>query len=412
MVQDNTPSATLSATGGLDLGELQSFRSEVADWLRAHVPADWRAQMTGASHDAYRAFQRSWLEELREAGYAAPHWPKEWGGGFTFGQRVVLAEEQARAGAPRPSMYFMGLYHAAGALLGAGTRAQQEQHLPRILAGEVWCQGFSEPEAGSDLASLRTRAVRHGDVYRVNGQKVWSSHAHEADYCLLLVRTDPDVPKRRGISFLIMDMQSPGIQVRPIIQSTGQSEFNEMFLDNVEIPVANLIGDENDGWNVSQRTLSAERGTTSLELIERLRVTRDRLAEDVRSAVRRSDPDRRGALLQQYAAVHAEVEVLHLICYRMLGDLAIGHAGPSASIIKLYYSEVLQRLSNFGTLAGGLAAQLQQEPRYGVDWESGVWLIDYIGSWGWTIGGGTSEVLRNVVAERVLGLPRDPVVPR
>lgn len=407
------PTANLQVVDNLGLGALEPFRSEVASWLAANVPPNWREAMTGASHDKYVTFQQSWLRVLADAGYAAPHWPAEWGGGLSLAQRVILAEEMTRADAPRLSLHSMSLFHAAATLLGAGTDAQRARHLPAILAGEVWCQLFSEPDAGSDLASLRTRAVPAGDVYIVTGQKVWSSHAHEADYGLLLARTDPGAPKRQGISYFIVDMRTPGIEVRPIVQSTGQSDFNEVFLDEVEIPVENRLGAENDGWAVAQSTLAAERGTTMLDLVERLRATRARLARDVEEKLEALGDGAEAALLRhEYASIHAEIEILRLLCFRTLDNLVRqGEEGPSASVLKLTYSEALQRLDRFGLQVNGLGGQLERPPQRGMDWESGNWVVDYLASWAWTIGGGTSEILRNVVAERVLGLPRDPYVP-
>ncbi len=251
--------------------DLESFRATVRSWCRSHIAADWRQRQTGASDEEFVRFQQEWFQELRQAGFAVPHWPREWGGGLSVGEQTVLYEELARHDAPRLVLAFVSIHHAASTLLLAGSDEQRRRHLPAILDGEIWVQGFSEPEAGSDLASLRTTARRRGDVFVVNGQKVWASGAHFADWCLLLARTDPVAPKRRGISYFMLDMRVPGIEVRPIRQATGESHFCEIFLRDVEIPASQLIGPENDGWQVAQATLSAERGMTMLELAERLR---------------------------------------------------------------------------------------------------------------------------------------------
>src|SRR3954471_3260862 len=240
----------------------ERFRSDVRSWLREAVPTlpprpdaeDWAGR---------RAYDTGWQRMLHEAGYAGIHWPAEHGGrGGTPTEQFIFLEEAERAGAPRPGVNFVGLLHAGPTIGAEGTPEQQARHLPAVLRGdEVWCQGFSEPEAGSDLASLRTRAVRDGDHYVVTGQKIWTSFAQVADHCELLVRTDPDAPKHRGITWLIMPMDAPGIEVRPMRTLAGSSEFSEMFLDGVRIPVANRVGEENDGWRVAMVTFSFERGT-------------------------------------------------------------------------------------------------------------------------------------------------------
>ena len=255
---------------GISAADLEEFRGEVRDWCRTHIPADWRREQTGASDEEFVAFQQQWFQELRAAGYAVPHWPSEWGGGMPTAQQVVLYQELAAQDAPRLVLAFVAIHHAAATLLAAGTDEQRRRHLPAILDGEIWVQGFSEPEAGSDLASLRTSARHEGDAYVVNGQKLWASGAMHADWCLLLARSDPDAPKRKGISYFLMDMRSPGVDVRPIRNAIGDSHFCEIFLSDVTIPAANLIGAPNAGWQAAQSTLSAERGLTMLELAERL----------------------------------------------------------------------------------------------------------------------------------------------
>ena len=246
------------------------FRQEVRAWCVDNIPSDWRQAQTGATDEEFVAFQKAWFATLHSAGYAVPHWPREWGGGMSVAEQVVLYQELAAHDAPRLVLAFVGIHHAASTLLVAGTEEQRRRHLPAILDGEIWVQGFSEPEAGSDLASLRTSARREGDHYVVNGQKLWASGGMHADWCLLLARTDPDAPKRKGISYFLMDMTTPGVDVRPIRNAIGDSHFCEVFLNDVRIPAANLVGAENAGWQVAQATLGAERGMTMLELAERL----------------------------------------------------------------------------------------------------------------------------------------------
>ncbi|MFB4308204.1 acyl-CoA dehydrogenase family protein [Actinomadura sp. GTD37] len=394
--------------------DLAALRAAVRDWCAANVPDGWRERQTGASHDEFVEFQGEWLAALRAGGLAAPHWPADRGGGFSLPEQAVIFEELARAEAPRLVLHFVSLHHAAATLLGAGTAEQRERHLPAILDGEVWCQGFSEPEAGSDLASLRTRAERRGDVYVVNGQKVWASLAMYADWCLLLARTDADAPKRRGISYFLMDMRSPGLTVRPIRQAGGEEHFCEIFLTDVEIPAANLIGAENDGWRVAQRTLNAERGATMVELAERLAVGFGWLVDLARRSTgldgspMADDPVVRDDL----ARLATEVRALRLLAARAVAEAESGASasGALASVIKLYYSELLQRVTGYGVEIAGPAGQRAARRPMSAGWESGAWLLDFIGSWEWTIPGGTSEIQRSIIGERALGLPREPVL--
>lgn len=387
------------------------LRAEIREWCETHVPADWRERQTGVDGDWFVAFQQDWFQELRRAGYAVPHWPAEWGGGMSVAEQVVLYQELARADAPRLVVAFVGIHHAAATLLHAGTDAQRRRHLPAILDGEIWCQGFSEPDAGSDLAALSTSAVRVDDGYVVNGQKVWASGAAHADWCLLLARTDPSAPKRHGISYLLMDMRAPGVEVRPIRQATGQSHFCEIFLDDVVIPAGNLVGAENRGWQVAQATLGAERGMTMLELAERLgHAALPWLVDACRQ------PDWRGrrplddpAVRERLAGFEVEVAGLRSLCRRHVEEVERGVAGPAdASVVKLHYSELLQRLTGFGAEVAGVGGQCVLDKPISSGWESGAWVLDFIGSWEWTIPGGSSEIQRSIIGERGLGLPREP----
>ena len=396
--------------GAPDTDELAAYRDRVRTWLAEHVPTGWQQRLADADRDEYVAFQREWLHTLRDGGYAAPHWPAEHGGGATLAEQVALYEEMGKAHAPGLYTHFVALNHAAATIIGHGTERHLE-HLPRILDGELWCQGFSEPNAGSDLASLTTRAERHGDHYVVNGQKIWSSFADLAGWCLLLARTDPDLPKRKGITYFLLDMSSPGVEVRPIRQITDETEFCEIFLTDVEIPLEDRVGEEGQGWAIAQTTLSSERGPAVLELEASLR---DAVQGLVELARHRTTPDglpatEDGELRSALARIYVEAEILRLLCYKVIANLERhGGVGPEASIIKLYYSELLQRLTDIGCRLDGLPAQMAAGPGRKVPWSS--WLLEYIGSWTWTIAAGTNEIHRNLIGERVLGLPRDPLV--
>ena len=392
--------------------DLDAFRTSVRDWCAAHVPADWRAAQTGVSDDEFVRFQQDWFQQLRAAGWAVPHWPKEWGGGMAPAEQVVLYQELAAADAPRLVLAFVSLHHAASTLLEAGTDEQRQRHLPAILDGEIWVQGFSEPDAGSDLASLKATARREGDVFIANGQKVWASGAMHADWCLLLARSDPSAPKRKGISYLFMDMRSPGLDVRPIKQATGESHFCEIFLNDVEIPAANLVGPENSGWQVAQATLSAERGMTMLELAERLGNAGFKWLVEL---CRQPGPDGTrpiddGLVQDALAGFETEITGLRSLCTDLVDRHEAGTAGAAdASIVKLYYSELLQRMMDFGALQAGLAGHAVLQKPISSGWESGAWVLDFLGSWEWTIPGGSSEIQRTIIGERGLGLPREPV---
>jgi alkylation response protein AidB-like acyl-CoA dehydrogenase len=389
--------------------DLDRFGAEVADWLRAHVPPQWRDEMGGATETEALAFERRWFAQLRAGGIAVPHWPAEWGGGFSLPEQVVIFQELARADAPHLHSLYVSLYHAQATLEHAATAAQRAEHLPRILDGAVWCQGFSEPEAGSDLASLRTSARRDGDVYVVNGQKIWSSHAHLADWCLLLARTDPEAPLRRGISYFILDLQSPGIDIRPIDDQTGGQHFSEIFLTDVAVPAANRMGDENDGWRLAQTTLGAERGLTMVEHGERMAVAFGQLVEKFGTEVDGWRPADDAGLRRELARVGAQVGVLQGLTATLVeGLVARGSVGPEAAILKVYFSELMRRFADLGLRLGGPAELSHTPPTRAAPLQSGNWMFDYLHSWAWTIGAGTNEILRTQIAERVLGLPREP----
>jgi alkylation response protein AidB-like acyl-CoA dehydrogenase len=382
--------------------ELDEFRATVRSWCEQHIPPDWRATQTGVDDEEFVRFQKDWFAELHAAGYAVPHWPREWGGGMSVARQVVLYQELAARDAPRLVLAFVGIHHAASTLLAAGTDEQRRRHLPAILDGEIWVQGFSEPEAGSDLASLRTTARKDGEGYVVNGQKLWASGGMHADWCLLLARTDPEVAKRKGISYFLLDMTTAGVEVRPIRNAVGDWHFCEIFLNDVEIPAANLVGEENAGWRVAQATLGAERGMTMLELAERLGNAGFRWLVQSCPA---DDP----VVADRLAQFETEITGLRALCRQLVENSAAGTAAPAeASIVKLYYSELLQRMTDFGAEVGGLPAHTELVKSASSGWESGSWMLDFIGSWEWTIPGGSSEIQRTIIAERGLGLPREP----
>ncbi len=380
------------------------FRQHVREWCAEHIPKDWRAAQTGVGDGEFARFQKEWFAELHSAGFAVPHWPREWGGGMSVPEQIVLYQELAAHDAPRLVLAFVGIHHAASTLLVAGTEEQRRRHLPAILDGEIWVQGFSEPEAGSDLASLRTTARREEDEYVVNGQKLWASGGMHADWCLLLARTDPDAPKRKGISYFLLDMTSPGVEVRPIRNAIGDSHFCEIFLNDVRVPAANLVGAENAGWQVAQATLGAERGMTMLELAERLGNAGFRWLV---AASPTDDP----IVADRLAQFETEITGLRGLCRRLVENNEAGSADAAdASVVKLFYSELLQRMTDFGAEIGGLPAHTQLVKSASSGWESGSWVLDFIGSWEWTIPGGSSEIQRTIIAERGLGLPREPSV--
>lgn len=391
-----------------DQDAVAQLRREVRSWIAQNLPQDWRERQTGDDTASFLAMQREWFAKLVEAGYATPHWPSEWhGGGRSLNEQIAMFEELARGSAPRMSLFFVSLYHAAMTLVECGTEAQRARHLPAILKGEIWCQGFSEPGAGSDLASLRTRAERKGDRYIVSGQKIWSTLGHFADQCLLLVRTDSSGPKQAGITFLLMNMKSKGVDVRPIKQITGDEEFAEIFLDEVEIPVENLVGNENEGWKVAQVTLSSERGLTLVELTERMALSLWRLVLAATGGTGDT------AMLDTSVArtivdISARIEAMRamlatLMANRIAGREAVG----DASILKLAYSRLSRDFTALGLRLKGYAAMRDTRYVLGAGYETGNWMFDFLNSYQYNIAGGSNEIQRNIVAERVLNMPRE-----
>lgn len=389
------------------VNEPQRFRALVRDWIERTVPHGWREQQAAASEEEQFAFQCWWFGELSKIGMATAHWPRDWGGeALKVESQVIFYEELARAGAPSNSMFVSTLYQLPATLYAAGTAEQRARYIDGAKAGDLWCQGFSEPGAGSDLASLRTSAVRDGDAYIVNGQKVWTSYGQFAKHCLLLARTGPLQPKHKGISMFVLDMDSPGIELRPIRQITGQAEFNEMFLTDVRIPVENLIGEENAGWGIAQSTLSAERGLIIFEQSERLRHFLAELLESqpARDSWLGDDESRR-----TFIRVYTDAAALTLMIREMLeqneahGEMA---AQQLPVYIKLHYAVLLQKLGGLLVRVNGLNGQLMHPDIATSGVPGGNWMFDYLASWNWTIAGGSNEIMRNIIAERILGLPR------
>jgi alkylation response protein AidB-like acyl-CoA dehydrogenase len=370
--------------------EAETYRDEVRAFLRELAPGG--------------GYPPDWNQRLAEAGYVAPHWPKPWGRDAGPVQQLVIDEELRAAGAPRP-LNPIGIGWAGPTLLVAGTQEQQDRYLPGILSGsELWCQLFSEPGAGSDLASLATRAERDGDEYIVRGQKVWTTFAHVARYGILLARTDPDAEQHRGVSYFVLDMRAPGITARPIRQMDGNATFNEVFLDGVRIPAAELVGEENDGWRLAKVTLGNERVSLSGEgALWGRGPTANTLLDVVRAHGGAADTLAR----QKLAALYIESEVLRLIRLRTVAAIVRGlEPGPETSVRKALADEHGQHVM---ALAHELAATDGMLGDFGPCGDADpIWAEGFLFSPALTIGGGTSEVQRNIIGERVLGLPRDP----
>jgi len=383
------------------------FRAELREWLANAVPT-LPAPPDAQDWPGRRAYDTVWQRMLSDAGYAGINWPAEYGGrGATPTQHLIFLEEAAAAKAPDVGVGFVGQMHAGPTLIAEGTPEQQSHHLRGILTGDhVWCQGFSEPGAGSDLASLRTRAIRDGDDYVVSGQKIWTSHAMVADYCELLVRTDPDSPKHKGITWLIMPMDAPGIDVRPLMTVQGSAEFAELFLDEVRIPVTNRVGDENDGWRVTNVTLSFERGTGFVgELLDTTNIMGE-LVELARRTPRGAgtlwDDD---GLRRDIGAIAAELDALWAFTKRNVSQGAKGGIAMGAgSAFKMSYATVVHKL-------GDVALRVLDRSSLAFDdingEPTGAQIHHKLKGFAVGIGGGTSQIQQNIIAERVLGLPRE-----
>ena len=380
-----------------DTPEEAAFRAELRSWLEEHLPEEFQGHRGGAARFDGPAM-REWSRALYDAGYAGLTWPKEYGGGGApYTHQAIFLEELARAEAP-PHIGVIGLGMAGPTIMAHGTEEQKARHLAPILsAEEIWCQGFSEPGAGSDLAGVRTSARVEDGHFVVDGQKVWSSFAHLAHWCLLLTRSDPESTRHAGLTYLIVDMRSPGVEVRPLRQITGESEFNEIFFTGVEVPADDILGEVGGGWQVAMTTLLHERGTLGFALQAALEVQVRKLVALAR--------DRGADQLQRDRIAHewSEMQALRFTNARALSQLVkTGLPGPEGSISKLVWSEANQRVTKLALeLLGPDAALAEENAPYG-----GYWQHQQLRSRGNTIEAGTSEILRNIVAERVLGLPK------
>jgi len=375
-----------------------AFRDELRDWLQAN-----HAGREPTGDEASFAFRRDWQRRLHAAGWAGVSWPTEYGGrGATLIEQAIYNEEVVRAKAPQ-AVNVLGLAMGGPTVIAHGTEEQRRRYLPPILsADEIWCQGFSEPDSGSDLASVKTRAVRHGEEWVVTGQKVWTTFAHHSKWCMLVARTDADAPKHKGLTYFLMDVEQDAVQIRPLVQITGEAEFNELFIEEARIPHANILGGEGNGWAVAITTLMHERATLAFglqvsvqialgELIEKARVTR--AGRNGGSGSASEDPVTR----QRLAQLLIEAEVLRLNAYRGLtAIMRDGVPGPEGSLGKWHWAEVNQSLTELAMEIAGPRAMLAEDE----------WTYRFLRARANSIEGGTTEILKNIVAERVLGLPR------
>jgi alkylation response protein AidB-like acyl-CoA dehydrogenase len=370
--------------------EEEAFRDELRGWLEENHPGE----APSGGDQAQFEFERKWQRRLHDAGWAGVSWPKEYGGrGATLVEQAIFSEELARAKAPRPANV-LGLVMGGPVVMAHGTEEQKERFLEPILsAEEIWCQGFSEPESGSDLASLKTKAVKEDGGWKVTGQKVWTTFAHEAKWCMLLARTDPDVPKHKGITYFICDMEQEEVDVRPLRQITGEAEFNELFIEDAYVPDENVIGGVGNGWNVAITTLMNERAGLGAASALGLRQSLDALVELAIERGRAGDP----LVRDRIARLKIGIEGLRLGAMRALTQtMKVGIPGPEGSIAKLQWSDTAQALNQLALDIGGVDALAVGNE----------WSYRYLRSRANSIEGGTGDVLKNIVAERVLGLPK------
>ncbi len=373
-------------------GQELAFRDELRRWLADNPPDPEPAG--GGEDDANYAWRRAWQRRLYDGGWAAPHWPAEYGGrGATLTQSAIYFEELGRAGVPLPANV-LGLLLGGPTLMVWGTDEQKERYLAPILSGEeIWCQGFSEPDAGSDLAALKTRAVQDGDDWVVTGQKVWTSGAQHSKWCMLVARTDPGVPKHKGLTYFLMDMEQDEVQVRPLRQITGEAEFNELFIEEARIPGQNVVGGVGNGWKVALTTLMNERAGLGFALQIRLR----KLLDEVLGVAAERGLLQDALYADALAELHVRCEAIRLLAWKGLTDVEkYGQPGPEGSLVKWLWSDTNQRLTQLAADVVG-----PEVLTAGTSWS-----YELLRARGNTIEGGTTEVLKNIVAERVLGLPR------
>ncbi|MFG3620624.1 acyl-CoA dehydrogenase family protein [Nocardia sp. NPDC047654] len=378
-----------------------AFQEEARTWLEENRPSEPRPSGWPDARD----YDVAWQKAQFDAGWAGISWPAEWGGrDLSMLQQLLWYEAYARAHAPALGVNFVGMSHAGPTLMARGTHSQQAAHIPKILRGdEIWCQGFSEPSSGSDLASLSTRAEIDGDELVVNGQKIWTSYANVADRQELLVRTDPAVSKHKGITWVICDMSLPGIEIRPIRNIAGQEEFCEVFYENVRIPLSQVVGEVNSGWSVAMSTLSFERGTAFMADIVELANTLEQLVEQSKQV---SAPLGKGsayddeAIRVQIAELRAEVAALRALNYATVSRIARnGKPGVEGSIVRYYFSQLLQRTQSLGVEA--LGATTVGGERFSP------WARNQLNAFRASIAAGTKDIQRNIIGERLLGLPKD-----
>jgi alkylation response protein AidB-like acyl-CoA dehydrogenase len=368
-----------------------AFREELREWLAQNPPAPEPAD---GGEDAHYAWRRDWQRRLYDAGWAAPSWPAEYGGrGATLTQSAIYFEEIGRARVPMAANV-LGLLLGGPTLMVWGTEEQKERYLAPILsAEEIWCQGFSEPDAGSDLAALKTRAVKQNGEWVVTGQKVWTSGAQYSKWCMLVARTDSDAPKHKGLTYFLMDMEQEGVQVRPLRQITGEAEFNELFIEEARIPEENIVGGVGNGWKVALTTLMNERAGLGFALQVRLR----QLLDDTIARARENGLLEDRLYADALAQLHVRCESIRLLAWKGLTDIErYGQPGPEGSLVKWLWSDTNQRLTQLAADIVGPQALTAGT----------AWSYELMRARGNTIEGGTTEVLKNIVAERVLGLPR------
>jgi alkylation response protein AidB-like acyl-CoA dehydrogenase len=400
-----------------DTPDEAAFRTEVRAFIEKECPAGIRRRGFGAmfggggwddirmSTDEYRQRNGAWVKKLADKGWIAPAWPKEYGGaGMSVMQQFIFNQEMATAGAPKGGNYGIGTGWAGPTIILYGNDAQKQKYLPDIVKGDaVWCQGFSEPGAGSDLASLQTRAVKDGDDYVINGQKIWTSGAHVANFMILLARTDADAPKHKGISYFILDMKSPGIDIRPLVNMANNHDFNEVFFDNVRVPKENLIGEENRGWYVGTTTLDFERSGIATSVSHGLQV-RD-LATFVRENRHEGFVSDSAEVRNEIADRAIESEVEQMLSTQVISMQNRGLVpNKESSIAKLFSSELDVRIAGTAMKALGMYAQLQRGSAHAA--ANGRVESAYLYATTSTVGGGTSEIQRNIIATRGLGMPR------
>jgi alkylation response protein AidB-like acyl-CoA dehydrogenase len=390
--------------------EDEAFRQELRAWLQKNRPTQNSADddHTDFMHEGSKDdWQRrlNWHRRMHAGGWVGISWPKEYGGrGATLTQQLIYNEEMAAARTPQ-LVNGLGIMLVGPTIIHWGTEEQKKRYVPKILSGEeIWCQGYSEPGSGSDVASLQTRAIEEGDYFIVNGQKVWTSDAHHADWCILLVRTDPSAPKHKGISYVLVDMHSPGVTVRPLVQITGDANFNEVFFEDVKVPKKNLIGEKNQGWQVAITTLMFERSGIGggRDLLGQVHELAD-LARAVRSNGKTAWDD--SSVRQKISGFAGEALALKYTGFRQLTRRLKGlPPGPEGSVLKLGTSELNLKMNKFAMELLGPYAQLEFKAPFAVD--RGIWSYRMLASRALTIAGGTSEIQHNIIGERVLGLPK------